>query len=62
MEAIVLAALFLGQFAFTSTEVRYVFIVVYLVIALGLVAAGGPSRRAQLREILFGPVRGLGRT
>jgi len=35
-EALLLAALFLGQFLFTSTKSRYIFIVLYLAIALGM--------------------------
>ena len=60
IEAIGLAVLFLGQFAFTSTEVRYVFIAIYLIAAGALVMAGGASRRAQLREIIFGGLRSSG--
>jgi cation:H+ antiporter len=44
-DAIMLALLFAGQFMFTSTHVRYLFIVLYLVIAAGLLIAGGAERR-----------------
>jgi cation:H+ antiporter len=45
-EALMLAALFAGQFLFTSTEVRYVFIGLYLALSVGLLAAS--ARRRQL--------------
>ena len=51
VEALALAALFLGQFAFTSTEVRYLFIALYLVIALVLLLRF-PARRAELLYLL----------
>ena len=53
VEAGVLAALFLGQFAFTSTEVRYFFTVLYLAITLGLLVVRGGERRAALVSLLF---------
>lgn len=40
-EAIALAALFAGQFLFTSPEVRYLFTGAYLVLAVALLTAGG---------------------
>jgi cation:H+ antiporter len=54
LEAVILAALFSGQFLFTSTEVRYAFIVAYLVIAVGLLAQG-PRRRGFFRLLLSSP-------
>ncbi len=45
MEAMVIAGLFLGQFAFSSTEVRYWFILAYGAITLGLLLVGGRERR-----------------
>ena len=55
-EAIALAALFGGQFLFTSTEVRYLFIVLYLAISLGLLVSGGGERwRLLLRLVLSSP-------
>ena len=52
-DAIMLALLFVGQFAFTSTHVRYLFIVLYLVIAAWLFAAGGRERRAMFLSLLW---------
>ena len=54
VEAIVLAALFLGQFLFTSTAVRYVFVALYLVLSLVFLVRGGPDRRRQLFSLLLG--------
>jgi hypothetical protein len=51
VEGLTLAALFLGQFAFTSTEVRYVFIALYLVVALALLLKY-PERRAELIALI----------
>jgi len=56
VEALLLAALFLGQFLFTSTESRYFFIALYLVIAFAMLAVGG-ERRALLLGLLL-PERG----
>ncbi|MEE9606101.1 MAG: sodium:calcium antiporter [Myxococcota bacterium] len=53
-EALVLAALFLGQFAFPSTEARYVFIAIYLALAAGMLLVGGAERRRGLWAALFG--------
>ena len=53
-EAIALATLFAGQFLFTSTEVRYFFIALYLALTVLLVVKGGPERRALLLDILLG--------
>ncbi len=55
-EAIVLATLFAGQFFVPSTEGRYVFIVVYLAMSLGLLVTGGGERwRLLLRTALTSP-------
>jgi cation:H+ antiporter len=53
VEALMLAALFLGQFLFTSTETRYFFIALYLGIALGVFIFGGSRRRAHLVSLLL---------
>jgi hypothetical protein len=53
IEAVALAALFLGQFAFTSTEVRYLFTALYLAITVGLLVVRGGERRAALVSLLF---------
>ena len=63
-EAIVLAALFGGQFLFTSTEVRYLFIALYLAIALALLVSDGGKRWRLLLQLAIGGSpgeRGLGR-
>lgn len=52
-DAILLALLFLGQFAFTSTEVRYLFIVLYAVISVALLVAGGAERRSMFFSLLW---------
>jgi len=52
-DAILLAFLFIGQFAFTSTHVRYLFIAFYLVIAVGLLIAGGSERRAMFFSLIW---------
>jgi cation:H+ antiporter len=57
-EALLLAALFLAQFMFTSTEVRYFFVVVYIALAAVFLFTGDPSRRKVFLSILKGPVRG----
>ena len=54
LEAISLAALFLAQFLFTSTEVRYLFIGFYLAFAVALLIQGGGRRRHDLFAILAG--------
>jgi cation:H+ antiporter len=58
IEALLLAALFLAQFLFTSTEVRYLFIALYLVLALALLIGGGPRRRSMFFGLLSGPTAG----
>jgi cation:H+ antiporter len=52
-DAIMLAALFLGQFAFPSTEVRYFFIAAYAAISVGLLVAGGAERRTMFFSLLW---------
>jgi cation:H+ antiporter len=52
-DAIILAALFVGQFAFPSTEVRYLFIAGYAVISVGLLVAGGAERRAMFFSLVW---------
>jgi cation:H+ antiporter len=52
VEALLLAMLFLGQFLFTTTESRYLFIVLYLALFLGLFAFGGSPRRAAFIALL----------
>ena len=52
-DAIMLALLFIGQFAFTSTHVRYLFIVLYLVIAAWLLIAGGSLRRQMFFSLVW---------
>lgn len=52
-EALVLAALFLAQFLFTSTEARYVFIAIYLLAALGVFVFGGSQRRSAFIALLL---------
>jgi cation:H+ antiporter len=54
LEAVSLAALFLAQFLFTSTEVRYLFIGFYLALAVALLIQGGGRRRRDLLAILAG--------
>ena len=53
-EALLLAALFLGQFLFTSTHIRYLFIAAYLLLAGALLVQGGGHRRRLLTSILTG--------
>jgi cation:H+ antiporter len=52
-EALILAALFLGQFLFTSTEIRYFFTALYLGIALGVFIFGRSRRRKQFISLLL---------
>jgi len=52
-EALILAALFLGQFLFTSTEIRYFFTALYLGIALGVFIFGRSLRRKQFLSLLL---------
>ena len=60
VEALGLAALFLAQFLFTSTEVRYLFIALYLILALALMIGGGAERRSMFFALLIGPRAGRG--
>jgi cation:H+ antiporter len=53
-DAVMLALLFLGQFAFTSTHVRYLFIAAYAAIAAGLLVFGGSERRAGFWALVVG--------
>jgi len=53
VEALSLAALFLGQFAFPSTEVRYLFTGLYLAITVALLVSGGGVRRRMLISLIF---------
>jgi cation:H+ antiporter len=53
IEAVALAVLFLGQFAFTSTEVRYLFTALYLATTVGLLVVRGGERRAALASLVF---------
>ena len=52
-DAIMLALLFIGQFAFTSTHVRYLFIVMYLLIAAWLLVSGGSERRTMFFSLIW---------
>jgi cation:H+ antiporter len=58
-EALLLAALFGGQFLFTSTEVRYLFIAFYLAISAGILAFD-PQRRQLLWRLIVADPRGQG--
>ena len=51
-EALMLAVLFGGQFLFTSTEVRYLFIALYLAISIGLLVRSR-QRRSDLWHLIF---------
>jgi len=51
-EALALAVLFAGQFLFTSTEVRYLFTALYLLISLVLLLQSRP-RRSDLWHTIF---------
>jgi cation:H+ antiporter len=55
VEAGVIAALFLGQFLFTETEVRYFFTGLYLAVAAGLLIARPASRREIVRLLFSSP-------
>ena len=59
-DAIVLALLFVGQFAFTSTHVRYLFIALYVLIAVGLLVAGGSQRRRMFFSLIWSRSPGTG--
>jgi len=61
-QAVILAVLFLGQFLFTTTQIRYLFIVLYIAITIGLLCIGGAERRARLRALLWSPGSAGGRT
>src|SRR5262249_51276326 len=55
-EAVVLALLFAGQFLFTSTEVRYLFTALYLLISLVLLVSSR-QRRSDLWHMIFSDPR-----
>jgi cation:H+ antiporter len=52
-DAIMLALLFVGQFAFPSTEVRYLFIAAYFAISVGLLVTGGAERRRMFFSLVW---------
>jgi len=54
-EAVLLALLFAGQFLFTSTEVRYLFIAFYLAISVGLLVFDPQRRQLLWRLIVSDP-------
>jgi cation:H+ antiporter len=54
-EAVLLALLFGGQFLFTSTEVRYLFIALYLAISVGLLVVDAQRRHLLWRLIVSDP-------
>ena len=54
-EAVLLALLFGGQFLFTSTEVRYLFIAAYLAISVALLAFDAERRQLLWRLIVAEP-------
>jgi cation:H+ antiporter len=56
-EAITLAVLFLAQFLFTSTEVRYFFVALYILLSVVLLATGNPNRGKIFLSLLKGQVR-----
>ena len=56
IEALALALLFVGQFLFTSTEVRYLFIAIYLLISCLLLLS------ARRRQLFFGILFSLPRS
>ena len=59
-EAVALASLFGVQFAFTGTEVRYLFSAVYLGFAGALLVAGGGERRSHFLRLTLGPLARFG--
>ena len=59
-EALLLALLFGGQFLFTSTEVRYLFIVAYLAISVALLVLDAERRQLLWRLIVQDPGNGPG--
>ncbi|HEX2032127.1 MAG TPA: hypothetical protein VHL78_12145 [Actinomycetota bacterium] len=50
-EAVGLLVLFLGQFGFPQSEVRYGFSIAYIVLAVGMIVVNGDVRRALLRSL-----------
>jgi cation:H+ antiporter len=59
-EAVLLALLFAGQFLFTSTEVRYLFIAAYLAISVALLVLDPERRQLLWRLIVADPRNGPG--
>jgi cation:H+ antiporter len=57
-EAVLLALLFAGQFLFTSTEVRYLFIAAYLAISVALLVLDPERRQLLWRLIVADPRNG----
>ncbi len=55
LEALALAVLFLAQLVFPSEEVRRAFAVVYVLLAVGIVAVSAGNRREGLRTLALGP-------
>jgi len=53
-EGLLLATLFLGQLCFPSTQVRYFFIGVYLVVGAALLLRRGAGGSRAFRSLLFG--------
>ena len=60
LEAVGLALLFGGQFLFTDTEVRYVFIAAYLLLSLVLLATSPTRRRCFVALLTFRQGAGAG--
>jgi len=52
-EALGLAALFLGQFLFTSTQVRWLFTGAYLALTVALLVTGSGRRRRNFVQLIF---------
>ena len=55
LEAVALATLFFVQLLFPSQEVRLAFAVLYVLLAVGIVAFSAGDRRAGLRTLAIGP-------
>jgi cation:H+ antiporter len=54
-EALAIAALFMGQFLFTDTQVRYLFIALYLTVAATLLVVRTEARREFFRLLFSSP-------
>ncbi|MGH2712077.1 MAG: sodium:calcium antiporter, partial [Actinomycetota bacterium] len=50
-EAVVLLVLFLGQFGFEDSTIRYVFAITYIVLAVGILAVRSDARRNLVRSL-----------